>query len=155
MISENLTPDLVKVGLEVSSQEELLQTMGHILIQGGYCHPTFIEALIKREAESPTGLDLNGFGLAIPHTVPEHVIKSGLAFASLKNPIRFTLMGTDDEFIEVKLICVLAIDNANAHMDRLEALLGLLRDKQTLAALAEAESPLIFIEEIRKKETQI
>ncbi|MDR2460610.1 MAG: PTS sugar transporter subunit IIA [Deltaproteobacteria bacterium] len=152
MIVEKLALGRIKLGITAATQEEALKTVGQMLIDSGLCKESYLEALVKREKEFPTGLDMGGFGVAIPHTDVTHVNSSGLAMAVLDKPVTFTLMGMDDEFVEVKLICAMAIDNPNQHLDMVEALLHLLRDKSFLNDLAEARSPEDFLSIIRAKE---
>jgi PTS system galactitol-specific IIA component len=152
MISDKLQNDLVVLDLLVSSKEEALKAVGEALIKAGYAKDNYVEGLIKREKDFPTGLDMGGCGVAIPHTDASYVLKPGLAFGVLKIPVTFTAMGTDDEYVEARLICAMAIDDPNAHLDMVEEILNLLRDKSALESLAKAKNPEEFISIIRSKE---
>jgi PTS system galactitol-specific IIA component len=138
--------------LNPGSRDELFKIMGELLIKKGFCKESFVAALVKRESENPTGIDMGGFGVAIPHSDPSHVIKDGLAAGVLRTPVSFTAMGTDDEFVDARLVIVLAITNAEKHLDKIQALLRVLQSKETLDALIDAASPTEFIEIIKRKE---
>lgn len=75
MIWKELNDNLIFHNLKVSDNIEVLQLMGDAMIQEGYGEEGFTEAVLKREKDYPTGLDVDGIGVAIPHTDAEHVKK--------------------------------------------------------------------------------
>ena len=81
-----------------------MEQLGETLIKEGYAKESYIQALITREQEFPTGLDVDGVGVAIPHTDVSHVIKPGIAIAVLEKPIDFIQMGSDDDHVQVEII---------------------------------------------------
>ena len=89
MIWKELNDNLVFHNLKASDNIEVLQLMGDAMIQEGYGEEGFTEAILKREKDYPTGLDVNGIGVAIPHTDAEHVKKEGISIAVLNPPIEF------------------------------------------------------------------
>ena len=89
MIWEELKPQLIFTDLEAKTYEDVMDQVGEAFIQEGYCKETYKEALKEREAEYPTGLDIDGIGVAIPHTDVSHVNRQGTAIAVLKNPVTF------------------------------------------------------------------
>ena len=104
MIWKELNDNLVFHNLKASDNIEVLQLMGDAMIQEGYGEEGFTEAVLKREKDYPTGLDVNGIGVAIPHTDAEHVKKEGLSIAVLNPPIEFDAMGEEDCRIPVKIV---------------------------------------------------
>jgi PTS system galactitol-specific IIA component len=153
MLWEEFKKDMILQNLKLSSKEELFKTLGGVLIKKGFCKESFVSALVKRESENPTGIDMGGFGVAIPHSDPSHVIKDGLAVGVLDAPLSFTAMGTDDEFVDAQIAFVLAITDPESHLDKMQALLRILQDKETLLALKNAKNPEDFIEIIKNKES--
>ena len=149
MVWEEFDKDMIVTGLRAKSKEELFEALGGLMIKKGVAKKSFIEALGERERENPTGIDMGGFGIAIPHTDPSHVIRDGICAGVLEEPVTFAAMGTDDEYVEARLAFVLAITDADSHLDRLQALLRVLQDRETLAALSLAKSPGEFIEIIK------
>ena len=154
MVWEEFDKEMIATGLRIQSKEERLEALGGLLIERGFCKKSFVKALMTREMENPTGIDMGGFGIAIPHTDPSHVIKDGIAAGVIKNPVPFTAMGTDDEFVEARLAFVLAITDADSHLDKLQALLRVLQDKNTLEELWRSESPEEFIVAVKRKENR-
>lgn len=68
MIWEELNPTLVFTDVDVSSSDDVMHQIGGALIREGYAKNSYIQALIERESKFPTGLDVDGYGVAIPHT---------------------------------------------------------------------------------------
>lgn len=66
MIWEELRDDLIFYDLQAVDYKEVLQSMGDAMIQAGYGEEGFTEAVLEREKDYPTGLDIDGIGVAIP-----------------------------------------------------------------------------------------
>jgi PTS system galactitol-specific IIA component len=138
--------------MESETSEEILCALGAALVASGACRESYPEALSRREEESPTGLDMDGFGIALPHTDPSHVISPALAIGVPLRPARFTAMGMDDEQVEARVVCALALNDPAAHLDFVEALLEIFRDRGVLESLAGASSAEEVIAVIRDRE---
>jgi PTS system galactitol-specific IIA component len=152
MVWEQLAPERILLGVPAIGREEVLERIGGALVREGYCKNSFVEALVKREAENPTGIDMAGFGIAIPHTDISHVNKNGLAIGILEKSVPFVAMGTDDEYVEARVVFVLAITDKNGHLDLMRALLRVLQDKSVLERLRDAKSAEEIIDIIKRKE---
>jgi PTS system galactitol-specific IIA component len=155
MIWEELKESLIITEMDAKSYQDVFKQLGGTLIQEGYAKSSYIEALIAREAEFPTGLDLNGIGVAIPHTDVTHVYQSGVAIAVLKEPVTFIQMGTDDEQVQVRLIFMLSVVEPNAHIDGLQRILEIIQDQQLLQQLLEVKDAPKIIELIKEKEKEL
>lgn len=152
MIWEELKESLIFTGLDAQSYEGVMRQVGEKLIQEGYCKETYVDALILREKEYPTGIDVEGVGVAIPHTDVSHVNQQGIAIAVLNQPVTFTQMGTDDEFVEVRVVFVLAVVDPNEHIDHLERILAIIQDRDVLSRLQNVAKAEQIIEIIKVKE---
>ena len=152
MIWEQLDKELIHIGVEASNCEEALTALGKVFIKEGYCKETYIEALKEREKEFPTGLDINGYGVAIPHTSVTHVNKAGTGIAILKSPVTFLQMGTDDEEVEVGILFMLAVVEPQQHLQDLKRILAIIQDNAVLSSLAVAKSKEEIINIIKEKE---
>lgn len=151
MISEELNPTLIVAKLEVSSSEEIFKLLGQRFIDAGYTKASYIEALKEREDAFPTGIDMGGYGIAMPHTEPSHVLKNGIGIATLTKPVCFMQMGAEDEPLDVQLVFMVA-SSEKSHIDLLQALLAVLRDKETVDNLIAAPDEETIVEIIRAKE---
>lgn len=152
MIWEDLKDSLIIPSLDVSTFEDVMKEVGGVLIKEGYAKESYIKALIKREKEFPTGLDINGVGVAIPHTDVSHVNEAATAIAVLNKPVKFIQMGTDDEPVDVSLIFMLAVVNPSAHIDHLNRILSIIQDTEVLKQLLEVKDKQQIINIIKEKE---
>ena len=119
MIWEDLDKKLIQLQQEASSPNEVFEKLGGCFISEGYSKEDYVDALKEREAQFPTGLDINGFGVAIPHTDAMYVIHETEGIMTLKKPVTFTQMGSDDTPVEVKVVFMLAIENPQTHIRKL------------------------------------
>ena len=113
--------------------------------------------MVEREREYPTGLDVDGWGVAIPHTPVEHVnSETVIAIAVFKDPVEFIQMGTDDETVGVRIVFMLAIagnpGEHGAHLDELQRIVAIIQDTSLLQHLLDARSADEIIQLIEEKE---
>ena len=157
MIWELMSPTFIFPGLAAKNYEDVMAQVGGALTREGYTKDSYVDALIEREKEYPTGLDVDGFGVAIPHTPVEHVNKTAIAVAVLKDPVEFTAMGTDDEFVQVKIVMMLAIAGKpgehGAHIDELQRIMAILQDTSLLEKIRDAKDADEVIELVKEKES--
>lgn len=131
-----LDKELTLINVEAASKEEVLELLGNKLLDKGFVKEGFVKSVLQREASYPTGLPTQPYGVAIPHTDGDMVNESKIAFASLKNPVRFTAMGQGDVEVEVKLVFMLALKNPADQLETLQKLVGLFQDAETVSQLA-------------------
>lgn len=130
-----VNPELIIINLDSSEKEEVLTIIAKKLISKGYARESYLKAILNREKDYPTGLPTSGVGVAIPHTDIEHVIKPGVAVATLKNPVKFNVMGNPDEQVDVKLVFMLAINEPNTQIDLLKKLVSIFQREDLLLKL--------------------
>lgn len=154
MVWEQLRDNLIFPELDAKDSSEIMEKVGRAFINEGLCKESYIQALINREGEFPTGIDVDGFGIAIPHTDVSHVNEAGIGIATLKNSVKFIQMGTDDEEVETKVIVMLAVDDPKKHLSLLQNILAILQDKNVLNELANAKEKTEIIKIIKNKENE-
>lgn len=152
MIWEELKETLIFTGMEAKTYEDVMDQVGGTFIKEGYCKESYKEALKNREKEYPTGLDIDGVGVAIPHTDVSHVNKQGTAIAVLKKPVTFVQMGTDDETTQVSIVFMLAVKEPSTQVEKLQRIIEIIQDTTVLEKLKEAKNAAEVIEIIKNKE---
>ena len=152
MVWEELGEKRIFLNLKAEKKECVLQILGEAMIEEGYAETGYVESLIEREQKFPTGLDMRGVGIAIPHTDADYVEKAGIALAVLERPVSFYRMGREDERVEVQLVFMLAIENPEAHLSYLQQILAVIRDIGVLKKLIEAKEKSEVIEIVKQKE---
>lgn len=152
MIWEELKESLIEIGMEARTSQDVFCQLGGALTREGYTKESYIEALAERERNYPTGLDINGIGVAIPHTDVSHVNQSGIAIAVLKELVTFIQMATDDEEVKVKLVFMLSVVDPDAHLEELKQILAIIQDTEVLEKLTKVNEKKEIIEIIKEKE---
>ena len=152
MIWEQLKEDLMITDLEAASNTDVFKALGGLLTEKGYTKDTYVNALIEREAEYPTGLDLMEVGVAIPHTDASHVNKNAIAIATLKNPVEWIQMGSDDEPVGVKMVFMLSLAS-KGHIEELQQIIGIIQDIELVKKMIEMKDPAAIIAAIKEKES--
>jgi PTS system galactitol-specific IIA component len=133
-------PEFVLDSLSASSREEALTRMAEFLVEKGYCRSSFIEAIVERERNHPSGLPMPGPKIAIPHTDAEHVLQSVILFVRLPEPVEFLSMGSPDDKLQVRMISMFALKEKKRIGDMLETLINVYQKEEILNAILEAES---------------
>ena len=63
----NFYGDLIYLNRDFSGREEMFNEIGTVLIEKGMVKPVYIEKILKREENFPTGIDLGYMQVAMPH----------------------------------------------------------------------------------------
>lgn len=155
MIWEDLDERLVLVNQSLSSQDEVFEKLGSCFIEAGYCKESYVDALKERERFYPTGLSINGFGIAIPHTDDSHVNREVEGVLTLAEPVSFVQMGSDDIEVQVKVVMMLAIKNPQDHMTKLQRILKIVQDEKLMEKVHQAKTKSDIIQMIKEKEKQL
>ena len=119
----------------LKNNKEVLSNLADYLKEEKMVKESFKEAILEREKSYPTGLQFDGYGIALPHTDSEHVIKSQIAIMTLEKPVKFVEMATTDKEIEVKTIFMLALKDSNQHIKILQKVMELLQDKEAMSMI--------------------
>lgn len=138
-ILDFLIPSSVALHYEASDSKGVIAHLGKCLFDAGYVRETFVEAALDRESRLPTGLPLSGdINAAIPHTEVEHVLKPGLAMATLSAPVTFQNMVSPDEAVPCQLVFVMALDQPKAQVEMLQEIAGILQNPEVINSLMSA-----------------
>lgn len=152
MLWQELDKELIFLDLNVRCSDEVMEILGGTLVKTGHCKPGYVEALKKREKEFPTGVDTGMIGIAIPHTAVDHVNTGKIAIARLEKKVPFHQMGNDEEVVDVKLVFMLAVDDPEQHLTKLQSIVAVIQDEDILIKLLNAESEDQMIDAIKEKE---
>lgn len=131
---------VIQTGVEAETSAEALKKIGAVLVETGYVKESYIDAIIEREKNFPTGLPTGENGVAIPHTDVCHVIRPMIAVGILKKPVLFKNMGDHNQEVPVKIVFMLAMNNCDNQVKLLSAFMGNLQDQNLLDGLANAEN---------------
>jgi len=130
--------DLVLYGVDARDAEDAIRQVGQHLLDKGFVKDTYIEAVVKREAEYPTGLQLKDMAIAMPHTAGVHVNTPAVCVAKLARPVTFAHMGDPDTKVEAELLFMMAIQSPDAQLDTLQKVMGVFTNDEAVARFKDA-----------------
>ena len=136
--------ELIQIGLKVQNKVEIISLLSDRLFKFGYVSDSFCEAVLSREKIFPTGLPFP-IGVAIPHTDAIHVNKSAIAFGVLIDPVRFGEMGSENKEVDVKIVCVLAIEKPELIISVLRTLIKNFQNISFLNEILNAPTPKLLL----------
>jgi PTS system galactitol-specific IIA component len=133
-----------------NSKEDCLKKLADEFLSKGLVKDTFFKAVMDREKSYPTGLNINGIGVAIPHTDGIHIIKPQIGFMSLKEPVIFKDMVDDKHEIEVSAIFMLGLLKSEQQIEMLQKLVELFQDEVLLKKIIACKNNDEFRDIIKK-----
>ena len=120
-----IQPDLILLDQKEISDSALIRKMGQLLIDHGLVKEGFVETILKREQEYPTGLPVGEIAAAIPHTDASYVNRSAMVISVLKHPVEFRNMADPDEKLAVQIVFMLAMKEPAFQVTWLKKLINL------------------------------
>ena len=136
---------LIRIGLEGEDRETVIMNLAEVMIAEGRVHKAYVASVLAREEQFPTGLPTVPVGVAIPHALAaDDVLEPCIAAATLVKPVPFGQPGTDEP-VPVRIIFLLAIKDADQHLELLRRLGKIFTDPDVLSQLVEAHSVFDFI----------
>ena len=133
--------DLVLPEITVNNSNEAIKQTGEVLHKAGFVSEEYVESVLKRESSFPTGLQLAGLALAIPHATPEgNVAKNGIAVGRLTTPVYFQSMENPEKEVAAEYIFMLALKDSERHLEVLKQLFASLQKPAVIAALKGAKT---------------
>jgi len=153
-----ISEDLILLDLDGDSQtaEDVIVSLCERMVQEGYVDSTYCQAVLDRERQFPTGLPMLPYPVAIPHAAADGVKKTGIAVAIMNHSVPFRSMGSPDEYLDVRIVVLLAIADHSKQVSVLQWLCGGLQGQGVLKALLSASSSrevLSIFDELRMSES--
>ena len=78
---------VVRIDEEGLSCEDVERRLAAVLEGQGYVKDTYAQAIVDREANFPTALDMGGLNVAIPHCDVVNVNKAAMCMGVLAHPV--------------------------------------------------------------------
>lgn len=135
-MNDLITKDMIILDLEARNKEEVIEKLSRVIEGQGRLMELkdFIDQVNKREEALPTSI---GFDVAIPHGKCDSVKKSALAFARLKDKVKWS---EEEEVKYVFLIGVSEKEAGNKHLHILAQLSRNIMKKEFREKLEKTES---------------
>ncbi len=149
---ELIDEKLVLTEIEVQDSYEAIEILGNVLFKEGYVKDTFVNAVIEREKDYPTGIQGIGLNIAIPHTDNSHVLNPGIAVGVLKENVSFKKMDDPDEEIDTKIIFLLAIKTPEFHLEALRGIMDMIQKVELMEAICSCKNSKEIINIIKRED---
>jgi len=117
--------------------------MADVMFQEGYVNEGFHNAIIRREENFPTGLPTGEINVAIPHTDPEYVNRPAVCLGILDSPVKFNVMGMENETVLVSVLFMLAIKKKEDQLGLLQKLIATCQDQEMLKVIQSGDKKKI------------
>lgn len=134
------------------NQSVLFEYLAAELSLQEYIQPTFLHAILAREAKYPTGIVAHPYNIALPHVESEHVKQNALVVVILENPLEFHRMDNVAEVISVKVIFMLLIKDLKCHVQAISNLTKLWFDEGFMEMLIKAKTKEEVLSLVKKAE---
>lgn len=144
-IADLFREDLVFVE-EATNKEEIFNIIGARLIEQGLVKDNFIQELLNRENNYPTGLDLSivdqaPFNIAVPHTEREYCNCKQIVVVKLIHEIILANMISPADQLKVKYLFIMLNNDEDAQVNLLANIMDFVTKESTLAALEKYDTP--------------
>jgi galactitol PTS system EIIA component len=139
-IERFLNNDLIKLNLLCKDREHFFELMFNEAFNKGLVEKQFLSKIKERESIFPTGLKLNEFSVAIPHTDPQYVKEQFIAVVTLEKPIKFSLMDDTSQETDVCLVFMLGLNQPHQQIEILKQLMAIIQNPSNIKNLLSAES---------------
>lgn len=125
-----LKPELVFFDFEANDRVDLFTKLGAVLAERGYVKDTWLDAILDRENNYPTGLACEAVQVALPHVDPQHLAKPYIAIVKPKSTVRFDGMAGSGP-VDAQLVINLGLlAHAEDQVGVLQAFLGIFIDAE-------------------------
>ncbi|SEJ67699.1 PTS system, galactitol-specific IIA component [Propionispira arboris] len=141
-----LDTELVVLNLELENKYDVMTVLANCLLEKNIVKPSYLQALIEREDVYPTGLQTKEFGVAIPHADIQHVLKPSIAIATLKNSVKFNLMASPENTVDVKIVFMLALTEPQKQLQLLQDLISLFQASHLIKQMLKCDDRQMFID---------
>lgn len=148
-LSDYLTPQLIKVGLESEDKEELFEEMVQVFIDNGllFDRAAALRAILEREEKMSTGI---AKWLALPHGKIEEAKGLLIALGTSEDGIEYDSL--DGEPVHVVVMVFAEIGNPGPHIEALAELSRIFSIPGFISRLRDAETSEEVLDQIKREE---
>ena len=132
-----LQESFVVLDYKAANSDDVIRELAGRLHSAGTVGADYADDTIERERNHATGLPTKPFPIAFPHADAEGVLESGLAVATLNQPVGFKNMADPDEELQVELVIMLANRSPEEQIQTLRGLAELFGEPEKLKELRE------------------
>lgn len=131
---------LININVTADNWEEVLKNVSNMFIKQDCVKEGFYEALVYREREFPTGIQIDNIGVAFPHVDTKYVKKTAISVITLQPSVEFKRMDDSNKSVDVSIVFGLAVSNPKKHLKILQKIINLIQQENKLMEIKDAKS---------------
>lgn len=135
--------------MDAADRDDCIKQLAALMQRNGYIGEDYVDCVIQRENEYPTGLPTDGVQVAIPHSNKGTVYKTGIGVAVLKSPVSFFNMVDKSEALNVELVFMIANTDPDKQLSDLRKLMCCFSEECTLVDMKKATTADEIVKIIR------
>jgi len=139
-IGEFLKEDLIWLNSQIETPTQVFKQISNKGVDLGYVNETFLNKIKEREENYPTGLQLEGYGVAIPHTDADSIREQFISIVIPENGVTFKRMDDVDKEVEAHAIFVLGLNSPDNQLNALQELMQMFQNGEVIENLRQANS---------------
>lgn len=122
---------------EPESTAQVEEAMAAHLLELGCVKDSYANALAERERDYPTALEVGEVNVAIPHCDAENANEAAVCVGILCRPVEWRRMDDPDSTTPVRLVFMLALNEAHSHLEMIQKIIGVIQDQEFAKKLTE------------------
>jgi len=139
-LNTSLDSELIHLHQTSHDRNALFTKITDQLLAKGIVEESYREALILRELNHPTAMQLETMGVAIPHVDVEHVLEERLVVVTCPDGIEFNQAEDPELTMKVNVIFFLLLKEKDAHLEFLMKLISLFQKTDEMDRLLSTTS---------------
>lgn len=140
-LNRTLDSEFIWLHQAPEDRNALFNTIAGRLQAKGIVKESYLQALIQRELNHPTAMQLETLGVAIPHVDVEHVLEERLVVVTCPQGIEFRQAEDPDLTMRVNVIFFLLLKEKDEHLEFLMKLISLFQKTDEMNRLLSTASP--------------
>lgn len=132
-----LEKDLIFINKSFENRNKIFEYLNSVLLEKKYVKDSFLDGIIKREENYPTGLQTPVCGIAIPHTDSEHINEEKLLILTLDEPVEFENMDGSSN-VDVKIVIMMLIKGGDNQIYMLQRLFSMFLENNKIEIIKNA-----------------
>ncbi len=138
---EQLDDNVIFLNQEFANREDMFKYISHELSKNNYVTDQYLEKVIQRENDHPTGFKLKTLNVAMPHVDCEFVKKNGMFIVTSKKGIIFKNAETDED-LPVNIVFGLLLKESDTHLTFLMKLASSFGNDMILQKIVESNNKI-------------
>jgi len=139
-LNTSLDSELIHLHVTPQDRNALFSEITEQLLAKGIVEDSYRAALVLREQDHPTAMQLENMGVAIPHVDVEHLREERLVVVTCPEGIEFNQAEDPDLTMKVNVIFFLLLKEKDAHLEFLMKLISLFQKTDEMNTLLNTTS---------------